>query len=67
VLFFPKGFDLAGRGDSDRYLDDDLDRTSIMDAPWYRDAAIKEGWVVLATDTAIRPRAGLTSMAIGRS
>ena len=28
-----------------------------MDAPWYRDAAIKEGWIVLATDATIRPRA----------
>src|SRR5437773_12359592 len=34
----------------------DLDRTSIMDAPWYRDAAMVEGWVVLATDATIRPR-----------
>ena len=34
-----------------------MDRTSIMDAPWYRDPATREGWLVLATDATIRPRA----------
>lgn len=34
----------------------DFERTSIMDAPSYQDAAMKEGWVVLATDATIRPR-----------
>ena len=58
LLFFPKGFDLARSWPILIVTSTtDLDRTSIMDAPWYRDAAIKEGWVVLATDTAIRPRA----------
>jgi predicted esterase len=35
----------------------DFGCTSILDAPWYRDAAMQEGWVVLATDATIRPRA----------
>jgi hypothetical protein len=57
LLMFPKGFDparswpvLIVTSTSDR------DRTSPMDAPWYRDAAMVEGWVVLATDATIRPR-----------
>jgi hypothetical protein len=57
LLMFPKGFDparpwpiLIVTSTSDR------DRTSPMDAPWYRDAAMAEGWVVLATDATIRPR-----------
>lgn len=58
LLFFPNGFDPARSWPILIVTSTtDLDRTSIMDAPWYRDAAIKEGWVVLATDTAIRPRA----------
>jgi len=57
LLMFPKGFDpsrpwpiLVVTSTSD------LDRTSPMDAPWYRDAAMAEGWIVLATDATIRPR-----------
>jgi len=58
LLFFPNGFDPARSWPILIVTSTtDLDRTSIMDAPWYRDAAIKEGWVVLATDTTIRPRA----------
>src|SRR5437867_1213442 len=58
LLMFPKNFDPARSWPILIVTSTtDLDRTSIMDAPWYRDAAIKEGWVVLATDTAIRPRA----------
>ena len=34
----------------------DFERTSIMDAPFYQEAAMKEGWIVLATDATIRPR-----------
>ena len=58
LLFFPNGFDPARSWPILIVTSTtDLDRTSIMDAPWYRDAAIKEGWIVLATDTTIRPRA----------
>jgi pimeloyl-ACP methyl ester carboxylesterase len=56
-LMFPKNFDparswpiLIVRSTTD------LDRTSIMDAPWYRESAMAEGWVVLATDATIRSR-----------
>lgn len=57
LLFFPKGFDPA-RSWSILIVTStsDLDRTSREDAPWYRDAAMKEGWIVLATDATIRPR-----------
>lgn len=57
LLIFPSGFDpsrtwpiLVVTSTSD------FDRTSPMDAPSYRDAAMKEGWIVLATDATIRPR-----------
>jgi hypothetical protein len=61
LLMFPKGFDparswpiLVVTSTSDN------GRTSPMDAPWYQDAAMKEGWIVLATDATIRPRADST-------
>jgi hypothetical protein len=58
LLFFPNGFDPARSWPILIVTSTtDLDRTSIMDAPAYRDAATKEGWVVLATDATIRPRA----------
>ena len=58
LLFFPKAFDPAKSWPILIVTSTtDLDRTSIMDAPWYRDAAMKENWIVLATDATIRPRA----------
>lgn len=58
LLFFPKGFDPARSWPILIVTSTtDLDRTSIMDAPAYRDAAMKEGWIVLATDATIRPHA----------
>jgi len=58
LLMFPKGFDPSRPWPILIVTSTtDLDRTSPMDAPWYRDAATKEGWVVLATDATIRPRA----------
>jgi hypothetical protein len=58
LLYFPTGFDPARSWPILIVTSTtDLDRTSIMDAPAYRDAATKEGWVVLATDATIRPRA----------
>ena len=58
LLMFPKGFDPSRPWPILIVTSTtDLDRTNPMDAPWYRDAATKEGWVVLATDATIRPRA----------
>jgi hypothetical protein len=57
LLMFPKNFDPARQWPILIVTSTtDLDRTSIMDAPWYRDAAMTEGWIVLATDATIRPR-----------
>jgi len=58
LLFFPSGFDPA-RSFPILIITSttDFGCTSIKDAPWYRDAAMKEGWVVLATDATISPRA----------
>jgi len=57
LLMFPKNFDPARSWPILIVTSTtDFDRTSIMDAPWYRDAAMVEGWVVLATDATIRPR-----------
>jgi len=57
LLMFPKGFDPARSWPILIVTStSDLDRTSPEDAPWYRDAAMKEGWIVLATDATIRPR-----------
>ena len=57
LMMFPKNFDPARSWPILIVTSTtDLDRTSIMDAPWYQDAAMKEGWIVLATDATIRPR-----------
>ena len=57
LLMFPPGFDpnrpwpiLIVTSTTDGH------RTSPMDAPWYRAAAMSEGWIVLASDAIIRPR-----------
>src|SRR5207342_2304612 len=57
VLAFPAGFDpsrtwpiLIVTSTSD------FNRTSAMDADWYRPAATAEGWVVLGSDATINPR-----------
>src|SRR5260370_19257464 len=62
LLMFPSGFNpsrswliLIVNSTSDNV------RTSPMDVPWYEDAGIKEGWIVLATDATIRPRADSTA------
>ena len=57
LLMFPNNFDPARSWPILIVTStSDLDRTSIMDAPSYRDSALKEGWIVLATDATIRPR-----------
>ena len=57
VLMFPPGFDparpwpiLVVTSTTDAH------RTGPMDAPWYRDPAIAEGWIVFASDATIQPR-----------
>jgi hypothetical protein len=58
LLFFPSGFDPARSWPILIVTSTtDFGCTSIKDAPWYRNAAMKEGWVVLATDATIQPRA----------
>jgi hypothetical protein len=58
LLFFPSGFDPARSWPILIVTSTtDFGCTSIKDAPWYRDAAMKEGWIVLATDATISPRA----------
>jgi len=58
LLFFPSGFDPARLWPILIVTSTtDFGCTSIKDAPWYRDAAMKEGWIVLATDATISPRA----------
>lgn len=62
LLMFPKDFDPARSWPILIVTStSDSDRTSPMDAPWYRDAAMKEGWIVLATDATIRPHADSTA------
>ena len=43
----------------------DANRTSPMDAWWYRHPATAEGWVVLATDATMRPRQDSTMWRMG--
>ena len=58
LLFFPSGFDPARSWPILIVTSTtDFGCTSIKDAPWYREAAMKERWVVLATDATISPRA----------
>jgi hypothetical protein len=66
VLTFPPGFDpsrawpiLIVTSTSD------FNRTSAMDAEWYRPPATAEGWVVLGSDATIRPRIDSTQWRLG--
>ena len=62
LLMFPKGFDPARSWPILIVTStSDNSRTSPMDAPWYQNAAMKEGWIVLATDATIRPHADSVS------
>ncbi|PYI78576.1 MAG: hypothetical protein DMF04_02840 [Verrucomicrobia bacterium] len=62
LMMFPPGFDPA-RSWPMLIISSttDLHHTSAGDAPWYRAAAMAEGWVVLATDATIRPREDSTA------
>ena len=66
VLTFPAGFDpsrswpiLIVTSTSD------FNRTSVMDAAWYRPAATAEGWIVLGSDATISPRIDSTQWRLG--
>jgi hypothetical protein len=66
VLTFPSGFDpsrpwpiLIVTSTSD------FNRTSVMDADWYRKPATAEGWVVLGSDATISARIDSTQWRIG--
>jgi len=61
VLTFPVGFDPARTWPILIVTStSDFNRTSPMDAEWYRGAALSEGWVLLASDATIRPRVDST-------
>lgn len=66
VLTFPPGFDpsrtwpiLIVTSTSD------FNRTSAMDADWYRSPATTEGWVVLGSDATVSPRIDSTQWRLG--
>ena len=64
VLTFPVGFDPARTWPILIVTStSDFNRTSPMDAEWYRRPALAEGWVLLAPDATIRPRARFDPMA----
>lgn len=57
VLMFPPGFDPSRRWPILVVTStSDFNRTSVMDADWYRKPANAEGWVVLGSDATISPR-----------
>lgn len=65
LMMFPPGFDAARPWPMLIITSTtDLHHTSPGDAPWYRAAAMAEGWIVLATDATIRPREDSTAWRI---
>jgi hypothetical protein len=61
ILMFPPGFDPARRWPILVVTStSDFNRTSVMDAEWYRKPATAEGWVVLGSDATISPRLDTT-------
>jgi hypothetical protein len=66
VLIFPPGFDSARRWPILVVTStSDFNRTSPMDAEWYRRPAMAEGWMVLASDATIKPRVDSTPWRLG--
>jgi hypothetical protein len=66
LLMFPPGFNLSQRWPILIVTSTtDANRTSPMDAWWYRQPANAEGWIVLATDAAIKPRQDSTMWRMG--
>lgn len=57
LISFPKGFDPARTWPILIVIStSDYHRTNAMDAPFYQEAGIAEGWIVLAADATIGPR-----------
>jgi hypothetical protein len=66
VLTFPVGFDPARNWPILIVAStSDFNRTSPMDAQWYRGPALAQGWVLLASDALIRPRVDSTQWRLG--
>jgi hypothetical protein len=66
VLTFPAGFDPARTWPILIVTStSDFNRTSAMDAEWYRAPATAEGWVVLGPDATISPRIDSTQWRLG--
>jgi pimeloyl-ACP methyl ester carboxylesterase len=66
VLMFPPGFDLARPWPILIVTSTtDANRTSPMDAEWYRRPATTEGWVVLAPDATVKPHQDSTNWRLG--
>lgn len=66
VLAFPPGFDPARTWPLLIVTStSDFNRTSAMDADWYRPPASAEGWVVLGSDATINPRIDSTQWRLG--
>ena len=66
VLTFPAGFDSSRTWPILIVTStSDFNRTSAMDADWYRPPATAEGWVVLGSDATISPRIDSTQWRLG--
>jgi hypothetical protein len=66
VLAFPAGFDPARAWPILIVTStSDFNRTSAMDADWYRAPATAEGWIVLGPDATIAPRIDSTQWRLG--
>jgi len=66
VLAFPAGFDPARTWPILIVTStSDFNRTSAMDADWYRTPATAEGWIVLGSDATIAPRIDSTQWRLG--
>jgi hypothetical protein len=66
VIAFPAGFDPARTWPILTVTStSDFNRTSAMDADWYRAPATAEGWIVLGPDATIAPRIDSTQWRLG--
>jgi hypothetical protein len=66
VVMFPPGFDPARPWPILIVTSTtDANRTSPMDAEWYRRPATTEGWVVLASDATVKPHQDSTNWRLG--
>lgn len=66
VITFPSGFDPARPWPILIVTStSDFNRTSVMDADWYRAPATAEGWIVLGSDATISPRIDSTQWRLG--